>query len=889
MASPKNHCYTTANSGASAVSSLNIDKPTSASTAQADGAKNAAVGDLVIIYVGNDDNTNTAQWNNSTLKPTGFTLIKQVGEATRDCHCAAFYRFIDGTEGSTFNIPAQSADNTWAVCELWSEIDPSTPIHLIGATATNSAAGPSSALSITQMTTTVADCKLRSVWAYDGGDAAGFTVGGTGWSEIVEVYANTAANGASGGVGQKTMSGTGATVACTVNPAFATTDGMVGFQFAVAYGALPAILGDGAAALALGRAATGAVAIAAVGAAALGLGATGSGTVADPEISGIGSAALALSGSASAQVAVAGVGSQPLVLGRTASGLVAVAGVGSSALALSGSGAGTVAGGVFVTLPTSIHIAAGGTDATTARLTPPAGKTTGDFDAGWIVDDVTPFPSITLAAGGYTEVEAPFHLAAGLATDDVVELQIVESDGTPLTSESGGYLSITIGATGINGVGASSLVLGRSAAGTVEVRGTGSAALGLGAGNVYGAWNDGGAGWSRVAYGHNGSTGAGPNGPTLNLAWIRPLEVGTIGLYVFAYAGTSADLVTSITDPAGNTWRRLGGGVASSTSRALEVWGCMATGRVEAGANSVATFGSDITAWSIFGDQFVGGLAGLVVEAAAYQDFIAETTLSVGTPTAHNGDLLLGFSFGWSVGLPGDLFTWFGTGFNYGHGYEAVHQVLEWREQATADAGTVVDFQPYTSQDAGLQGLAILADYVEAVGTGAGSFALSQSAAATIPAAGVGSAALSLVGSGAGVVGDAPITGVGAASLVLGRTASGQVGVAGVGSSALVLGRTASGTIPSQGTGNATVALAGSGTASSQIAGVGAAALGLSGAGAGVVGDPPREGVGNAALALSGVGTATADVAGVGAGSVALAGTGAPPSKLAAWAMPPWA
>lgn len=242
MASPVAHCYETANSGTSAVSSLAVNKPTSGSTALSGGAKDAAAGDYVIIVVGNDDSTATAQWDDSTLKPTGFTLINEAGDVTRDCHVAAFWRKIDGTEGSSFSIPAESADNMWAYCELLSSVDQTTPIPHVGADSVNSNAGPSSALSISQMTTTVADCVLRAVYAYDGGDAAGFATSGTGWSEITEVYADTSSAGASGGVSGKTMSGTGATVACAVNPSFATTDGMVGFQFAIAYGAPIAVL-----------------------------------------------------------------------------------------------------------------------------------------------------------------------------------------------------------------------------------------------------------------------------------------------------------------------------------------------------------------------------------------------------------------------------------------------------------------------------------------------------------------------------------------------------------------------------------------------------------------------------------------------------------------------
>lgn len=57
----------------------------------------------------------------------------------------------------------------------------------------------------------------------------------------------------------------------------------------------------------------------------------------------------------------------------------------------------------FVLSP-SVHIGASG-EATTAQLTPPAGKTTADFQAGRIQDDENPADSLDLGADKYTELE----------------------------------------------------------------------------------------------------------------------------------------------------------------------------------------------------------------------------------------------------------------------------------------------------------------------------------------------------------------------------------------------------------------------------------------------------------------------------------------------------
>lgn len=51
----------------------------------------------------------------------------------------------------------------------------------------------------------------------------------------------------------------------------------------------------------------------------------------------------------------------------------------------------------------STYITASGEN-TTARLTAPAGKTTGDFDAGRIQDDENPCDAVDITADDYTEI-----------------------------------------------------------------------------------------------------------------------------------------------------------------------------------------------------------------------------------------------------------------------------------------------------------------------------------------------------------------------------------------------------------------------------------------------------------------------------------------------------
>jgi hypothetical protein len=231
------HCRETATQ--TAATSISVNKPTSGSTGPS--PKNVAAGDLLLIIVGNDDNSATAQWDNVSLKPTGFTLINEAGDATQDCHIAAFYRVADGSEGSSFSVPAQSSDDLAAVCVLVSGQHVLAPINAVGADASDASPAP---FSITELTTTLANCLGFAVAAYDGADDGGYTWGGTGWSELVEVRSGSTSNESSITAATKSIASAGASGAATVDPA--VDDGMVGFQFAVG----PTAVADGRSAVA---------------------------------------------------------------------------------------------------------------------------------------------------------------------------------------------------------------------------------------------------------------------------------------------------------------------------------------------------------------------------------------------------------------------------------------------------------------------------------------------------------------------------------------------------------------------------------------------------------------------------------------------------------------
>lgn len=81
-----------------------------------------------------------------------------------------------------------------------------------------------------------------------------------------------------------------------------------------------------------------------------------------------------------------------------------------------------------VVLSPSAFITASG-DNTTARLTAPSPKTTGDFQAGRIVDDENPSDSINLTTGKYTEVAYSIKFSSGASGD--YEFRLTDA-GTPI-------------------------------------------------------------------------------------------------------------------------------------------------------------------------------------------------------------------------------------------------------------------------------------------------------------------------------------------------------------------------------------------------------------------------------------------------------------------------
>lgn len=198
--------------------SITLNKPAS-----------AASGKTGIIIVGNDDNSAVAQWDDVTNKPTGFTLINELGNATQDCHAAAFWRVLDGTEAATINVPAATIDQYWGYYIIVSGAHASSPLEAVG----TDSVGTGTSAGITEVTTGVNDCLCFYLLSFDGADGFPFSVSGTGWTEQGEIEVPTSGGGndASGCWGTRDLATAGGAGTATVTNS--VSDGWVGFQFSI--------------------------------------------------------------------------------------------------------------------------------------------------------------------------------------------------------------------------------------------------------------------------------------------------------------------------------------------------------------------------------------------------------------------------------------------------------------------------------------------------------------------------------------------------------------------------------------------------------------------------------------------------------------------------------
>ncbi|MBA3046599.1 MAG: S8 family serine peptidase, partial [Euryarchaeota archaeon] len=181
-------------------------------------------GELLMLIVGNSDNTATAQFSNNLA---GWNFVGTSGSATPDAHIGAFWRVATGAEGQV-TVVAQSADYWFGWYIRLSGVDTGSPINAQNFDTSATSANPHN---IPEITTIDDNSLVIYGLSYDGGDGVPFSVAGAGWSESDEQQCSIAATTSSGCWGTKVQTIAGATGIATVTAAVA--DGASFFQIAI--------------------------------------------------------------------------------------------------------------------------------------------------------------------------------------------------------------------------------------------------------------------------------------------------------------------------------------------------------------------------------------------------------------------------------------------------------------------------------------------------------------------------------------------------------------------------------------------------------------------------------------------------------------------------------
>lgn len=187
-----------------------------------------SAGDLLVIYAGADGFAASAEWDDATNKPSGYTLINFSGAGEGGTNSAvqvaAWYKVATGSESGTENVPIGGTRNLRAVVARYT--DPAgSPIHVLGA---DYEAGNATSHAIDGHTTTVDGALANYVYAFD--SPAASTVS-NGWTEQVDESGGGVSPGF--GFGTKAMATAGATLDADVDFG-ATSNGLAGFTFSLA-------------------------------------------------------------------------------------------------------------------------------------------------------------------------------------------------------------------------------------------------------------------------------------------------------------------------------------------------------------------------------------------------------------------------------------------------------------------------------------------------------------------------------------------------------------------------------------------------------------------------------------------------------------------------------
>lgn len=182
-------------------------------------------GNFLVMLVGNEDQTSTAQFS----AHTGWTQGSSVGSPTSDVHGSWYWRVANGSEASTETVVAQSADYCAGFYLRFS----GAASAVEGSSVQRSNAFTHIANSFT---TTINNTLAIAFCSFDGADTADLETSGTGWpSGTITAGQYVETGGVNNGLGfgfvTKTVATAGASEDCTFTAS--VSDGATLFQIGI--------------------------------------------------------------------------------------------------------------------------------------------------------------------------------------------------------------------------------------------------------------------------------------------------------------------------------------------------------------------------------------------------------------------------------------------------------------------------------------------------------------------------------------------------------------------------------------------------------------------------------------------------------------------------------
>jgi hypothetical protein len=187
-------------------------------------------GDLIVLICGHDRvNPGDGTW----ALPTGFTSVLERASNGADVDLEVFYKVAGASEPDSYLV---YTGGTAVTCGMWAlriTGQHATPLNV---TAGGTISSNGNTTTDTSITTTADSCLAFAVGLFEGSDGGPIdAITGTGWASVAvaEDEWGAAAAGAAIVYDTKAIPTAGATENCVIDWASTTSDGNVGFQFAI--------------------------------------------------------------------------------------------------------------------------------------------------------------------------------------------------------------------------------------------------------------------------------------------------------------------------------------------------------------------------------------------------------------------------------------------------------------------------------------------------------------------------------------------------------------------------------------------------------------------------------------------------------------------------------